>query len=93
MERKAAEEERQATARSGLRKAVDADDVDALRVAVKEGLAAGLGSEDLEEAMTALEICMNWAEGTCIRGLVALERDMAPHVGRIRRARDERRRV
>ncbi len=53
------EEKRKAAARLGLLEASyrfdESKEVDPLRVAIKEGLAAGLGSEDLECPMVVLE--------------------------------------
>ena len=53
------EEKRKAVARLGLLEAScrfdDSKEVDPLRVAIKEGLAAGLGFEDLEYPMIVLE--------------------------------------
>ena len=72
------EEERKVAVRLGLCAAVDANNVDALRVTIKEGLAAGLGSEDLEEAMEALERKVAWGPLTCIRMLAHDPRPSSP---------------
>ncbi len=73
-----AEEERKVAVRLGLCAAVDANNVDALRVTIKEGLAAGLGSEDLEEAMEALERKVAWG--------LQLIHGLRPHGLRTKRA-------
>ena len=70
---------KKAAARLGLCEAVEANNVDALRVTINEGMKVALPAEDLEEAMEALE--RKRSDAICGRSGSNAPRDPMPSAG------------